>query len=270
MKRTVKKIDKQEYIIEEFNSYSELIKTNDSRESNWGDTRTDKDRKWRGATYDEAVQLLRYGWEDKEKVEMIKETISDLEKMQDVPKMSFKNDIVGYAPIVPLVLQGVPQNMINSTRKPKKAKVINLIVDISVSASTSVEEILKWGATVVAKVMNLEKRGFRVRIEIANVFSRDNWDTKVHAMRVLIKSENQPFDIKRMMFPIAHSAMFRVFGFDWYERLPEAQHFDGYGKSLIHHSDSHARAVKDVIADTKNSYYICNKEDINEILKGVA
>lgn len=269
MKRTVKKVDRQTYIIEEFNSYNELLNVNDSRECNFGHDRADR-KHWTGATYQEAEEMLRYGWQDNEKLNVIMEKINKLQKMQDAQKISFKNDIVGYAPIVPLALKGVPQNMINTTRKPKKAKVINLIVDVTVSCNTSVEEILNWGAKVVSKIMNLEKQGFRVKVEVVTTFTENNWSSKVHAMKVLIKGENQPFDIKRIMFPIAHSAMLRVIGFDWYERCPEAQHFGGYGCSLIHHSSSHAEAVKKEIANLENSYYICNKENVDEILKGVA
>ena len=269
MKRIVKTVDRQEYIIEEFTSYSELLKVNDSREPIHGEVRTKAKRSWNGATYDEAVEMLLYGWQDAEKVNTVKDRIRELEKMQDVEKLSFKNDIVGYAPVVPLALQGVPQNMINCTMKPKKAKVINLSVDVTVSCGTSVEEILNWGATLVAKIMNLEKEGFRVRIEVVTTFTDDTWSSKVHAMKVLIKGENQPFDIKRMMFMIAHSAKLRCIGFDWYERLPGSEYLCGKGKSVIYHSSKHAEEVKKNIADTENSYYICNKEDINEILKGV-
>lgn len=270
MKRTVKTVERQTYIIEEFGSFGELIQTNDSRKQNFGNTRTATDKEWAGASYEESKEMLTHGWEDKEKLSQINDTISKLEKMQDTQKISFKNDIVGFAPIVPLAVMGVPQNMVNSRRVPKKAKVINLIVDVTVSCGTSVEEILNWGAKVVSKIMNLEKQGFRVRIEVVTTFSEDDWRSKVHAMKVLIKSENQPFDIKRLMFPIAHGAMLRRIGFDWYERLPEAQRFGAYGCSLIHHSTRHAKAVKEQIADTKNSYYICNKENIDDILKGVA
>lgn len=271
MKRTVKKVDKQTYIIEEFNTFGELINTNDSRTQNFGNARTSDDDSWYGASYDEAVKMLRYGWQDDEKVKQMCDTINNnLSKLQDEQKMTFKNDIVGYAPIVPLALKGVPQSMINTARKPKKSKVINLIIDVSVSCGTSVEEILEWGAKMTAKIMSLEKQGYRVKIEVVNTYTRDDWTSKVHALKVLVKGENQPFDIKRMMFPLAHGAFFRRIGFDWYERLPEAQHFGEYGYSLIQHNKKHAEAVKKQISDTENSYYICNKEDINEVLKGVA
>lgn len=273
MKRTVKKVDRQKYIIEEFNSFSELIKVNDSRTANFADeggARLRRDNRWCGGTYEEAVEMLMYGWQDKEKIEAINKQIGNLQKMQDTQKISFKNDIVGYAPIVPLALKGVPQNMINTTRKPKKMKVISLIIDVGVSAGVEPSQKLAWGAKMTSTIMNLEKQGFRVKIECAKVTSRDNWSQTVHVLKVPVKNENQPFDIRRMMFPIAHPAMQRRIAFDWYERLPEAEHFDGYGTPLIHHSSDHRETVKKNIADTENSYFICCMEDIDKVLKGVA
>ena len=270
MKRTVKKVDKQTYIIEEFNNFSELINTNDSRKQNFGEARTDSNNYWYGASYEEAVEMLRFGWCDKEALSSITQKVSELSKMQETQKLSFKNDIVGYAPIVPLALKGVPQSMINTSRKPKKAKVIKIIVDIGLSSSVTVEEKLNWGAKLTSKIMSLEKQGFRVQIECIKTFTEDNWYSKVHVCRVPVKSENQPFDIKRMMFPIAHPAMNRRIMFDWYERLPDAQRLNGYGKSLQYQSRSHADAVKKVIADTENCYYTSITDDINEVLKGVA
>ena len=273
MKRIVKRANGRDYIIEEFSNFHELIKTNDSRRQNFGSdggARVRRDNNWCGGTFKQAVEMLAYGWEDKEKVNSISDTVKKLEKTMDSPKMSFKNDIVGYAPIVPLALQGVPHNMINSTRKPKKAKVVNLIIDLSISASVETSEVLDWGARLTAYIMNLEKHGYRVRIDCTKVFARET-NGKVHALKFPIKNENQPFDIKRMMFPLAHSAMRRRIAFDWYERLPEAQEISGYGTPIHHWSNYHKdEVVKEIAGDIKNSYFICCMDNIDNVLKGVA
>lgn len=273
MKRTVKTVGYQTYIIEEFNSFGELLNTSDSRKQNFGNSggaRTRGDNDFFGASYNEAVKMLRYGWCDKEKLTKITDKIASLEKQQEVQKISFKNDIVGYAPIVPLALKGVPQNMINTTRKPKKAKVITIIVDIGIIGDVTVNEKIEWGAKLTSKIMSLEKQGIRVNLNLIKTFAEDDWHCKVSVCKIPIKSENQPFDIKRMMFPIVHPAMSRRIMWDWYERLPEAQYFSGYGKPIYRHSTRHAEAVKKAITDTDNSYYIAYEDDINEVLKGVA
>lgn len=47
-----------------------------------------------------------------------------------------------------------------------------------------------------------------------------------------IKSSNQPLDLKRMSFPLTHTAFFRVIGFDWYSRFPKGKYRSGYGRAL--------------------------------------
>lgn len=271
MKRTVKQEGRTKYIIEEYNSFNELINTNDSREIvlnyYYNQARTREDNAWCGASYEEAVEMLRYGWADEEKIKRVADKIGQLEKLQDITKMSFKNDIVGYAPIVPLALKGVPQNMINCARKPKKAKVINLIIDIGVSGDITVAEKLEWGAKVLSGIIGLEKQGFRVRIDVSKVTVTDH---QVHMAKVPIKNENQPFDIKRMMFSIAHAAMQRRIFFDWYERLPEAEFHSGHGYSLSVQNSVKRAEIDKNIPNSESSYLICYGEDINEILKEVA
>lgn len=270
MKRTVKQEGRKKYIIEEYNSFNELISTNDSREVvlNYYEQARDRENdSWCGASYENAVEMLRYGWADEAKIKAVADKIGQLEKLQDIAKMSFKSDIVGYAPIVPLALKGVPQNMINCTRKPKKAKVINLIIDIGVSGDISVAEKLEWGAKVLSGIIGLEKQGFRVRIDVSKVTVTNS---QVHMAKVPIKNENQPFDIKRMMFPIAHAAMQRRIFFDWYERLPEAEYHSGHGYSLSVQDTAQRAAIDKNIPNSGSSYLICYGEDINDILKGVA
>lgn len=273
MKRREYTKDSRQFIIEEYDSFSELIKTCKGRPRNWSghyneSTGEFDDSRWIGCdTYQEAEEMLRFGWTDMDKIAQLKDKVRDLSKAHEVQKIGFKNDIVGFAPIVPNAVIGIPQNMINSVRTPKKNKVVTILADMTVSCSTGWETYLEWGAELIAKIVQLEKSGFRVRLEYVNTFSNDGYG-KVHACRVLMKSENQPFDIKRYMFPLAHTAMFRGLMFDWYEKLPNAERLGGYGCSIVHHSGDKQK-IKKEISNGEDVYYIVCKEDINEAMKGV-
>lgn len=272
MKRREYTKNKRNFIIEEYDSFSELIRTCKGRPRNWEghiDSKGKFDKAdWVGVkTYKEAEELLRFGWQDNEKIKVLKDKVANLNKAHDVQKIGFKNDIVGFAPVVPNSVIGIPQNMINSVRVPKKQKVITILADMTTSYSTNQKEYLDWGAQLISKIVQLEKSGFRVRLEYVNSFSEDGHG-KVHACRVLMKSENQPFDIKRYMFPLAHTAMFRGLMFDWYEKLPDAQHIFGYGSSLVHHKKD-KDFIKKEICNADDCYYITCKEDINRALEGV-
>lgn len=51
-------------------------------------------------------------------------------------------------------------------------------------------------------------------------------------MIVKIKDAAQPVDLKRISFPIAHTAFSRVIGWDWYSRFPKGRYRLGYSSSL--------------------------------------
>ena len=58
--------------------------------------------------------------------------------------------------------------------------------------------------------------------------NRQNADIVV----IKIKDSRQAFDLKRMSFPLTHTAFFRVIGFDWYGKFPEGTYRSGYGHNI--------------------------------------
>lgn len=265
MKREVKDVNGRHYIIETFNSSNEMIKVNNSRKQNFGEARTSDCDSWRGASWNEAINMLQYGWD--KPVKQIKSNIKKLEKQGTMRKITFQNDVIGFAPNVPNAILGLPQSMINSHVSYKKAKVINVMIDPGASCGVSSDRIIEYGSKVIEKLYSLEKAGFRVRIEVLYSFNGKEWEPNTCAMKYLLKSENQPFDLKRMAFPMAHTAMFRRIAFDWYERLPEAKELDGYGTPLKNNDDRDD--IKQVLCSDKNTYLILHGDDLDEMFKNI-
>ena len=79
-------------------------------------------------------------------------------------RISFFNDVVGYAPIVPLALQGVPAAMQNAYMKPIKAKVLNVYYDMTASCGTKSEDIIEAGQKLLAAIMELEMQGYKFNL----------------------------------------------------------------------------------------------------------
>lgn len=178
----------------------------------------------------EAFDMLNNGWTDK--VDELKHAIKDVERRSYSEKNSgLRPDIVGYVPIVPNAIRGLPMSMLNTNVKPKKNKVINIVYGLSFSCRVDKEQIIKTGLKVMSAVMKLEAQGFRVRLTSQQNYSRDNLH---HILAVNVKSEDQPLDAQRVMFPMFHPAMFRSIGFGWYERVPEGKYLSGYGTPLRH------------------------------------
>lgn len=264
MKRETKHVNGRHFVIETFNSSNELITTNNSRTQNFGEARDSTDDRWRGASWDEAINMLQFGWD--KPVRAIKSNIQKLEKQGNMKKVSFRNDIVGFAPNVPNAILGLPQSMINQSITYKKAKVISVLVDLGASCSVSSNDIIDYGMKVIEKLYSLEKAGFRVRIEYLKTLNGRNYEPYTYALRYLLKNENQPFDLKRMAFPLVHTAMFRRIAFDWYERLPDAKHLGGYGTPLYKNDDR--KNIKQVLCD-KNTYLVMYNDDLDQTFKNV-
>lgn len=270
MKKMVKHIDGRLYILETFDSFNEILSVCNKREvkpSVRGNDITRKKTKsgFMGASsYEEAVRMLKYGYD--EDVEKANSRIKNLSKARTVTKTSFRNDIVGFAPNVPNAIIGVPQSMINNVRIPKKNKVITIMVDMAVSSGTSKSAVFEYGMKVVQKIMQLEESGFRVRLEYLKCFN-DCYDQHV-AMSTVIKNENQPLDVKRILFPITHIAMQRFISWDWYDRLPDVQFDGGRGYSLSVYSGRN-RVIENLIGDCKNKYIVVYGDDLEEVFKDV-
>lgn len=225
--------------IEIFDSAFEMADTCKKRtitDSNFHDMRTDKiNKSWHGVNnYSEAIGLLENGWQ--EQMDKVKKDFGTVVQRADGKRISFTNDVVGFSPIVPLALKGVPNCMINQTMKKIKAKVVNIVYDMSASSSTSPQQMSDNLVKLMKIVVSLELKGYRIGLTAMQSYS-DRCTGAKHNINsdmafVKVKTPNQPLDVKRAMFPLGHPAMFRVIGFDWYSKFPKGKHRWGYGTPL--------------------------------------
>lgn len=223
-------------MVESYNSAMEVV--NDCRKRSITDRSFDnmndgrlggKDEEWCGVkSYDDALEFLQNGYQPI--VDKLKENLK-FNLQGDGKRISFKNDVVGYAPIVPLAVLGVPNNMINSTMKKIKAKVVDVYYDITCSFGTSSDDIIKYGTHVLSAIIKLEQSGYRFNLYGIQSYS-DNKDADL--MCVKIKDACQPIDLKRCSFPLAHTGFFRVIGFDWYSKTPKGRYRSCYGRAMAH------------------------------------
>lgn len=180
----------------------------------------------------EAWGLMRGGYQptvDKLKTDL-KPNLSGQGK-----RISFFNDVVGFAPVVPLALQGVPCSMQNSYMKPIKAKVLNIYYDMTASCMTDKNDIIAAGQKMLQAIMELEMQGYKF-----NLYAIQSYYARGRGCDMLctkVKSSNTPLDLKRISFPMTHTAYFRVIGFDWYSKTPKGKYRGGYGSALGYNFD---------------------------------
>lgn len=200
----------------------------------------DHDVEWCGVdSYDQALEYLQNGYQPT--VDKLKETIK-INLQGEGKRISFHNDIVGYAPIVPLAVLGVPNSMINSTMKKIKAKVVDVYYDMTCHCGTKSDDIIEYGSKVLSAIIKLEQSGYRFNIYAIQSYSdSDNADM----ICVKIKDACQPIDLKRCSFPLTHTGFFRVIGFDWYSKTPKGRYRVCYG-----HAMAHENKIKDKLSES--------------------
>lgn len=261
---------------EQFESYQEFLKVVEERDrTNAHGEYTLKHNSNRGSwcgvkNYDEARKLLVNGWDAK--VEYLKEQFKRASKELDEKRVVKQfSDVVGFMPIVPNVIIGVPTCMINNRVERKKSKVIKFLIDTCASCGEDSDDMIKYYSKVLARIAILEKKGYRCRIEVLQTYTDESGSRIKAGFSVLIKSENQLFDIKRMAFPMAHTAMFRVFGFGWENSLPISYydyHCDGLGTPMYHWKNSHRENLINAIRDMNEKIvYVSYKKDLEQIFE---
>lgn len=216
--------------IERYESAQEVVKHCKERpmtSRNFTDKSKDSFGSWEGVrSYDEALELLKNGYQPT--VDALKDTVK-ANKLADGKRISFMNDIQGFAPIVPLALKGVPQSMVNMTMKPIKCKVIDVYYDMTTNAGTDSKTIIKNGQKLLGAIMALESQGYKFNLYAVQTYSDES---SADMLIVKVKSSNTPIDLKRISFPLTHTAFFRVIGFDWYSKTPNGKYRSGYGRAL--------------------------------------
>ena len=222
--------------IEFFDSTLELVDTCKTRtitNSQFDDMEKKRsyDKSWYGVkSYKEALDLMNDGWS--EQVETLKKEVGKIEKTQVENRITYYNNVVGFAPIVPLALSRVPNSMIDARYRPVRSKVLSIYYSMTINCGNEAEQIIENGKKLVSAIVLLEKMGYRIALNIVQDYcSHQKGDMLV----INVKKPTQPLDLKRICFPAMSPAMFRVIGFDWYSKFPRGTYRSGYGHSL--HTD---------------------------------
>lgn len=177
-------------------------------------------------SWEEAVDLLTHGYNP-----MVKE-LKDIapELIGEGKRITFKNNVEGFAPVVPLALMGVPNCMVSVRMKPIKTKVLDVYYLSCVSHWVTTAQMIKAGKHLLRALLTLEMSGYKFNLYVLQDYSHPH--ARGEAFLAKIKSSNQPLDLRKMSFILAHPAALRVIGFDWYSRYPEGVYRCDYGTPL--------------------------------------
>lgn len=181
-------------------------------------------------SFDEAEKLRVGGdMESKKKISEVKVITDKLfEKAIGKTVMNF-DDVMGYQPIVPNAIIGLPKSMINQKRKPKKAKVITIVSDMGIPWCVDKSVIEFRGALLLSAIDNLEKQGYRVELYVG--VSSAGYGSMGEFIR--IKNAEQPLNIYKIAYYIVNPSFLRRTHFrilETEEALPNIT-TNGYGSN---------------------------------------
>lgn len=260
MLREVVTMTKQTIKMERFTNYRELLTTCDNRDYNsWAQDCRDESACWAGDGYTDARRMLEHG--DASLVgKLTPHTVTQAQSIRPEKRA----DVCGYAPIVPAAIIGLPKTMKRRVKRPAASKVLTLVVDLTGNCDVEAREFQEAGRELCAFIQGAEMAGYRIGVDVLAEFQRDG---KGYAVRVCIKRPEQPLDIKRVAYPIAHASMFRQILFDWYERLPHAEHLSGYGHGIRYENAATRENVLAQILGPHEHYCSLLDRDFQSALK---
>lgn len=125
--------------------------------------------------FSEAVELFKNGWSD-----MATKLVQKLKVIESKtePTMKPKNvlGVAGYQAIVPLYLQGVPNNMVTKKMTPVKQKVITLNKSIDYNGGVNADKIIEESIKAMQIVKKLEAKDMNLEMamKISIVKGLDN------------------------------------------------------------------------------------------------
>jgi hypothetical protein len=111
------------------------------------------------------------------------------------------------------------------------SKIVKIAFNGTASAGVSTREMFNKGALIGALVDQLERAGKRV--EVLLMLSSKGRKTEIR-VKVMLKRAQDPLDVDRLAFGLAHASTLRRFGFSVYEQMPNAKNegwssMGGYG-----------------------------------------
>ena len=282
---TYKRYDNKEHdlLTMEFNSIDELAKYINNNEVNkyYVEEQSSQlsgtsDFDFTGTiNYEQANELLEYGWSVKAKEINVK--LNGL-RTQNRKSIKTKFSVEGFQASVPRYLQGMPDNMISQVKVERKNKVITINKLLIYNHTFKVRDIEEQNLLFLSLVDKLESQGYKVNIigiyiinfDMNREYNVDGWADLV--IKIKLKSANEKLNVSKLAFPLVHPSMFRRIIFRLLEILPEeiinklTDSYSYYGANPPVVSNR----VSEVLVENKTNEYVfysqLNNDDLKKLL----
>ncbi len=176
-------------------------------------TREGKDP-WHGTnTFEQAVEIARKGWPEgaAKALELRAEVESAVRDLINARSSSYTFDLVGEYVDIGRHLSGEPECFGTEVTDGSSVSrpVVKIVANLAASGSISPRSLFVRGAAIVAAIDILEALGRRVEVWVAHGSATRRGGGATHESHVLVKSADQPLDVDRLSFAVAHPACLR-------------------------------------------------------------
>lgn len=205
-------------------------------------SRSAGDSDWAGGSWEEAIDLARYGW--REGAKNIRRAFADLPSPSLSAGNAWRHDYYGER--IDMARFSYGDDACFRTRSGAdrgRAKLVRILVPMAFPCSTGEDAVVNRGASIISVVDALEMT--RRTVEVVCCYSSTSCGSRNpqngfhmnHA--VVVKQAGQPFDIERMAFFLSHRASLRRIGFALMESCKEGEssHRSNYGYGCNIHPD---------------------------------
>jgi hypothetical protein len=168
-------------------------------------------------SWEECMNIARHGYQERERIKAIADAISVSASIKK-PEILF--DVTGDCGFeMGSVIAGIPECVMDWRETETKAtgqQIVKIQVHTCYSAAIDKEAIKSRGAAICALVDAIETSGRRCEVEAVyyTVSSRDKQNT--FSFSVIIKHSDEPLEIDRLAFVLAHPDMQRRITFALY------------------------------------------------------
>lgn len=197
--------------IEHFETFSSLIERAINRKAACGerDSRSTFDFDfYKTGSFDDAIKLARDGWpEGSAKIAKLANVLTD-KITSMIETQTIRYDVTGNDFDVALMLSDAPEYWTTlETVEGSNNRVVKLLVNIGARATVSADQITQKGVAVATLVRALEIAEIRTEIEF--ISHATNGSRESVTVTCKIKDADQPLDIDRLAFALAHPSTLR-------------------------------------------------------------
>lgn len=214
--------------IQDFASFSDLLAFATDEGPAWNAARYSRETDSQAqtftgtASFEESVNLARYGWNDGlNRLSSAMDIIANAAYNDAVPLVTL--DVAGAFPIVPVAVAGDPLNMVHLAPSEERVRpVLRIAYNTGAMSDYRAHELTNAGAAFLSVVTGLEANGYRVEITMCPTSRASGRITKAIA-RTVIKRADESLELDKLAFCLLHPSCHRRINFSRIERHPELE-----------------------------------------------